>query len=339
MKRRWGATVAFVAAVAVVAVAGGVAFGGGSTGIAAASHGSGDADYTVEPMAPEDRQPGATNVKYGQRVVADAGVDLRTLKQTTAVYEEGSWVNCGPDDGEIFGIDRGNTNEGYEVDESLQNNVKRFSAESDVFQVEFYGEDDFGESTYFDDGDAFISVAQCLNNPDEPGWYQISGSTTGVTESGEEKTFGGESHYFYICDCEDDAEARETLGPPPSEPEATPTPEPAETPAADNSSDGTDANTSETPAPEATAADAGTESSDAAAGDEDGSGESATAEPTPTPEPTAAPASTATPESTPTESEWDVVNTPTPGDGPGFGPLSALVALFATVSLLGLRRR
>ena len=222
-----------VAATAVVfaLLAGAAAPDGGVVG---ASHNPADANYTVVPLG--DRSPGATEVEYGQLVVSTAGVDLATLERTTAVYEAGSWENCGPQDGETFGVDRGATRDGYEVDESLQDNVNTFSAGEDVFEVEFNGEDDFGASTYLDDGDEVISVAECIDNPDEPGWYRISGTTTGVTDDGERVTFGSDSHYFYICDCEDESEARQQLGPPPSEPQPTATATPTE-----GGSDGGDA--------------------------------------------------------------------------------------------------
>jgi hypothetical protein len=202
-----GLVVVLTAALAVTLLTGAAAPDGG--GGATASYGPEEANYTVVPLS--DRSPGAENVKYGQRVVATAGTDLATLEETTATYEAGSWSSRGPSGGETFGVDRGSTLEGYEVDETLQNDVKTFSA----------GEDDFGASTYLDDGDEFVSVAECIDNPDEPGWYRISGTTTGVTESGERVTFDSESHYFWICDCENEAEAHERLGPPPSEPPTT----------------------------------------------------------------------------------------------------------------------
>jgi PGF-CTERM protein len=314
----------FLAALLLVAV-GALALVGGT---AAASHGPDKANFTVEPM---DRTPGATNVKYGQTVVGLGDTDLRTLERTTAVYEAGSWANCGSSDGEILGVDRGSTRPGYETDESLKSNVKRFSAGEDVFELEFYGEDDFGASTHLDAGDEFVSVATCIKNPDEPGWYQISGSTTGVTENGERVTFGDESHYFWIGNFENEQEARAELGPPPSEPQQTPTPTPQQvtetgsTNGSESGSDGTESGT--------------TEENE----DEDAAGDRTTETPTPRPTETVAPASARTerPTATPTETaaEWDgaVVRTPTPGDGPGFGPLVALLSLLAVA--LFVRRR
>ncbi|QLD87338.1 PGF-CTERM sorting domain-containing protein [Natronomonas halophila] len=285
---------------------------------ATASHEPEASNFTVEPM---NRSPGATDVKYGLTVVAQAGTDLQTLEKVTAVYEEGSWAQCGSSDGETLGIDRGSTYDGYETDESVKNNIKRFSAGEDSFELVFNGESDFGASTNFNDGDEFVSVANCLDNPDEPGWYQIKGTTTGVTADGERVTFGSESHYFWIGDFENEQEARAELGPPPSEPQATatPTPEPTAEP---SSGDGSDTESEGEPA--------GT--------NEVTSTPTATATATPTPA-TAPETPTAEPTATPTPPQWEgqVVQSPTPGDGPGFGPAVAVLSLLATALLV--RRR
>lgn len=316
-------------------------------GVVTAGHGATEADFTVEPMS--DRSPGASDVKYGQIVVGQAGIDYRTLESMKAVYEEGSWANCGPSKSEVFGIDRGNTHDGYEIDEDLTDNTKTFSAGEDVFEVEFYGEDDFGSTVHLNDGDAVVSVASCIDNPDEPGWYQISGSTTGVTENGDRTTISGESHYFWICDCEDESEAREELGPPPSEPEPTETPDDPATGSDDGSDggdDGTqdgdsggensggdtstaDGSTDEQPADEGST-DAGASTSgddgrvtESESPEESGSMEDASSD--------SGPQSAASAD----EASWQEhkVQTPTPGNGDGFGGLVALAALLGAAML------
>ncbi|PSQ18671.1 hypothetical protein BRD02_00105 [Halobacteriales archaeon QS_8_69_73] len=330
MGRNRGLMAVAATAVAFALLAGAAAPDGGVVG---ASHDPADANYTVVPLG--DRSPGATEVEYGQLVVSTAGVDLATLERTTAVYEAGSWENCGPQDGETFGVDRGATRDGYEVDESLEDNVKTFSAGEDVFEVEFNSEDDIGASTYLDDGDEVISVAECIDNPDEPGWYRISGTTTGVTDDGERVTFGSDSHYFYICDCEDESEARQQLGPPPSEPQSTATATPES--AADDGDGGASSDDGTTPTATEPAVD-------------ESGGAAATATPTATPTGPAADGSdaddadtngdAATATTTPARTEgWDdrVVRTPTAADGPGFGAGAAVVALAATALLIGRR--
>lgn len=292
-----------------------------STGVATAGHDPEAANFTVTPL--EDRSPGAENVRYGQTVVGTAGEDLETLTGTVAIYEAGDWRDCGPTSASVFGIDRGDTHDGYEVDEELTDNVKSFSAGEDRLETEYNGEDDLGASTYFDDGDEFVSVADCIDNPDTAGWYRIIGRTTGITPDGETVTFGGDSHYFWICECEDEAAARERLGPPPSEPDPTATPERVGTstatpPDGATPTDGTGAGvTTETDAVNDPAA-APTHTATTPA-DADG----ATA--------TVAPSDTARGRTASTPEDWDAVvhRTPTSEDGAGVGPIAVFAALFA----------
>lgn len=347
MTSRRAAISVLLAVVVTLSVSAGLA---ATVGVVGAEHGEPDADYTVEPMS--DRSPGAEDVRYGQIVVGQTDEDFETLEAMKAVYEEGSWADCGPDRSEVFGIDRGNTHDGYEVDEDLTDNTKTFSAGEDVFEVEFYGEEDFGSSTHLNSGDAIVSVAKCIDNPDQPGWYQITGSVTGVTGSGERKTIDGESHYFWVCDCEDEQEAREELGPPPSEPQQTPTPE--GTPAGDDTDGGTDgaSGDDDSDGGDATGGSATATPSD----DSSASGSGAGEEDAPTTEPTAtyeaasdsdggdpdAGGSDDSSAATATEAEpssWDDhrVSTPTPGDGDGFGGLVAFAGLLGS-ALLFLRR-
>lgn len=302
-----------VAGSLVLLLVGTLAGFGGGVGLASAGHDPADANATIKPLG--DRSPGATEVRYGQTVVATAGIDLDPLTRTLVTYEAGSWVNCGADNPpEVFGIDRGNTHEGYEIDEELMDNVKSFSAGEDELETTYYDENDFGASTHLDDGDQLVSVTECINNPDEPGWYRIEGLTEGVNSPGEQVSYGGYSHYFWICNCENEAEAREQLGPPPSEPEGTPTP--SRTGAGDSG------DTTGTPAGD----DGGTTTPDSS--DTTGTHTATrTPEPTPTPSPTRTP-----PES------WDevVVRTPTASSGPGF---SGVAALFVFGGLIYILRR
>lgn len=298
-----------------------------ASGAASATHDPDEVDFTVTPLG--DRSPGATDVKYGQTVVGTAGVDLETLTKTVAIYDGGSWSGCGPTDASVFGIDRGNTHDGYETDEELTNNVKSFSAGEDRLETEYNGEDDFGASTYFDDGDEFVSVADCIDNPDAPGWYRITGRTKGVTAEGETVTYGGQSHYFWICDCEDEASARQRLGPPPSEPDATPTP------ARTRTGTGTDAGptdaTADTPDRSAAATPTGTGVARTPTPDSDDGGRGTTS--------TRSPADTDSETATDAPDAWsDVVyRTPTRRGGDGFGPIVALTALVVAALLVRTR--
>ena len=267
------------------------AFAAGS-GTAGASHSAGEANYTVEVLG--DPSPGATEVRYGLRVVGRSGADFETLTRTSATYEAGSWARCDATDGETFG-------------------------------VEFNGNGDIGASTYLDDGDEVVSVTGCIDNPDGPGWYRITGTTGGVTADGEEVTFRSVSHYFYICDCEDEA-ARRQLGPSPSEPQATATLTPTPSKNADDPADAAGETAMQGPEGRQTAT-----STRTAAGS--------------TPTPTDAARSTetaATPERTPAEDtdSWDeaVHSSPTKAEGSGFGLPATLAGLLAAV-LAVVRRR
>lgn len=60
-------------------------------------------------------------------------------------------------------------------------------------------------------------MKNCYDNPDEPGWYQIGSSVGGWTADDKYLQRNTTSHYLAVCDCENQQEAREQLGPPPSE--------------------------------------------------------------------------------------------------------------------------
>jgi hypothetical protein len=315
-----------VGALVLAAVATGAAVGG-----AGESHGPEGSNFTYTPLSVEDRQPGATGTRVGQIGQAAAGVetDFETLLRLRAVWRAGSWEGCGPGSAEVFGIDRGKDNEPYEVDESLYSSVKSFTATEDVFESTFYDEDDFGESVHLNSGDRIFSVIECPDNPARAGWHQIEeSSVTGRTADGEVVTYADPSHYFWICDCENEADAREELGPPPAEPAETP----VRTATADDG-----------PGPDAAGGPTTTETrtSDVAGGEETpaDSTDVATATRTAasaTPTPAAA---TRTP--TADTGEWDdyQVRTPTVKSGSGFAPIAALSALLVATGLTRWWRR
>lgn len=302
------------------------ASGGPGIGLAAGSHGPDGTNFTYEPMSPEDRRPGAEETRVGTvgRATDDVDTDFETLLQLRSVFEEGSWEGCGPTSSEVFGIDRGGDDGGYEVDESLEDNVKRFSAGEDVFEAAFYDEDDFGPSTHLGSDDRVVSIIECVDNPEEPGWYRIDvAAVTGRTTDGEVRTLEDASHYFWICDCADEREARERLGPPPSEPDPTPTP----------SSDGTGDETSSEGDPEASATPSPAPPDDDTTGGDGADADATTA--------TTAPAVTSTEAATTAAStateEWAAyrVRTPTVGDGAGASPVATAAVLLAAVLLYG----
>ena len=198
----------------------------GAIGVAGAGHGPEGSNFTYTPLSADDREPGASDTRVGQIGQAAAGVDtdLETLLRLRAVWRAGSWESCGPGSAEEFGIDRGSDNEPYTVDEGLTDNVKSFSAGEDGFESRFYDEDELGESVHLNSEDRIFSVIECPKNPPEAGWHRIdAASVKGRTAGGEVVTYEDHSHWFWICDCRNEAEARDRLGPPPSEPAETPT--------------------------------------------------------------------------------------------------------------------
>lgn len=317
-----------VAAGLVVAVALVAAPASPGVGLATAAHDPAGTDFTYEPMSPEDRRPGATDTRAGTigQATADVETDFETLLELRSVFREGSWEGCGPTSSEVFGIDRGGDDDGYAVDESLENNVKRFSSGEDVFEAAFYDEDDFGPSTHLSSDDQVVSIIECVDNPEEPGWYQIDvAAVRGRTTDGEVVTHEDASHYFWICECADEAAARERLGPPPSEPA------PTATPTADGSGDGIGSDGD----PSGTAT-AGTPTGEGETSDDDATPDGTTTAAQDTATGTAATGSATATAATPAPAgEWADyrVRTPTPGDGAGVPPVAAIGALLAAVLL------
>ncbi|PSQ13770.1 hypothetical protein BRD02_12155 [Halobacteriales archaeon QS_8_69_73] len=152
--------------------------------------------------------PAQTETRRGVSRAARGGTArLRRVRRrqrtASATYEAGSRARCDAD-GEIFGVDRGATRGGYETDETLQNNINSIPSGENglVVEFDFDGDGDIGASTYLDDGDEVVSVTGRIDDSDEPGWYQVTATTGGVTADGEEATFRSIFHYFCTCDCE-----------------------------------------------------------------------------------------------------------------------------------------
>ena len=275
----------------------------------AASH---DHGYTDFETTPGDRTPGADGVDYRLAVeVTDEFDGHESVEQPERVLfaVDGTALEPCAEGGEPFA----------EFPHSLY--VERADGSRAPLVVDGVVWDDdaalFGLS---DDDQPAIGVGDtlvlelegCVDGPDDRGWYRALVNAEGEAPDGETTRIDAFSHYFGVCEgCESDGDAREELGAPPSESDATPTP---------------------TTAP--------------------------TASPTPTTMPTAIPTSTATPTATrtatppptatrspsPTDpavgaterSATETGTTPSVGDGAGFAPLAALVALVVASAL---RRR
>lgn len=127
--------------------------------------------------------------------------------------------DCQPQDTEAFGIDRDNDDPGTTTDTSLLDNYESVAFNEDSIVLDFYEEEDIaGDSEYINASDQLVSAqVGCYTNPDEPGWYRFRSAMNGTRWNGEHDALTPNSHYFYVCDCSSEQEARETLGPPPSE--------------------------------------------------------------------------------------------------------------------------
>jgi PGF-CTERM protein len=316
----------------------GVAGGSGAAGTATVGHGL-DGNLTWVMLTPE---PGLDDGDMENFGVPPRGFEQVDFVRVTWV--DGGFSGCGAGNAEVFGLDRDNDDPGTETDESLFPDIKSTSVTEDRFRADFYDESDFGGSPpTFREGDELVGkTTGCIDTPDRPGWYRIRS-----TIASADGNFEARSHYFYICDCANEREAREQLGPPPSEstptptptasptptatPTATPEPTPTRTPPAEGTPFPTPTPTATpTATPEPTATPSATVASDGTAsgdGGGDGSDDAAGAT-TPTDSPTPTP-----------PGNWSAVveQSPTAGDGPGFGVPAALLGLLAS-GLLARRR-
>jgi PGF-CTERM protein len=322
-----------IAGIALLLVVGAIGISVSPT--ASAGHGS-DANYTIQPVeAPADRMPGASGASYKQFAVANDSIEKIDLFVVT--WQAGGLDGCGASNTEEFGIDRGGDNPGTGTDEGLLQYVKNQQRSGNKVIAEFYDDDDLGgETTYINESDEIVTYqTNCFGNPDEPGWYQITAMVNGTGWDGEYKEVAVSSHYFWICDCESESEARDKLGPPPSEEDGTPDEDsrPTQTDAGGGSMTATQADTADGEStPTATASDGGDGTETRTATDE--------ADSTPRETPTADERTTGEQTSgDEDDSQTDSDNsTPTSGGGPGFTGIGAVLALLSTALLIHRQR-
>lgn len=267
-------------------------------GGAAALH---DDDQTDTVTVPTDRDPGAEEVSY---VVASNLTDdidnhphVDYPEYVRVTVPEANFDECA---GGTFseasyelGVNRSNSGyEAYDVgDESFDGESVNFSFDSDDQPT--WGQGDRVELVF----------DECAVNADEEDWYQLEMEVQGVSRGGDDLHFETTSHYFGICEgCEDDGDAVDEMGPPPSyeSPTPRPTPEPTASPTP-----------TRTEAP------------------------STSATPTDTPEPSPSP--TAEPTDTPTAGGDDAGDAEFLGVDP-FLVVGAVAAVSAAIAALGARR-
>jgi len=224
-------------------------------------HEDGPRNQTVTPVTAEDHQPGIEDASYFRFAAPNEDPRFESLKELGYIvtrFDAGVINRCGPNDVAVAGIDVGNDDPGTQVDVEIDfgQYIENQGGTEHRTYIDFGDSDDFGEEVLsFNATDEFVAhVEDCYGNPDEPGWYQFATTINGTTYDGEHVTFRSRSHPFWICDCESEAEAREKLGPPPTEgvtPTATPesTPTPTATPSPTPTPTVTSPETTEPPTP------------------------------------------------------------------------------------------
>jgi hypothetical protein len=294
-------------------------------------------NFTYQPVT---REPGNTNGAY--EVSASGLTENITGHWVVLESPDFGFSSCTPGDASAFGIDRGNDDPGTTTDVSLLTAYKSYTSTEGGIYIEFYEDSALaGEPVKaFVEDQVVAKQNNCMNNPEEAGWYRLSGHINGSTkhDTTTDYTIFAATQYVYVCDCSSREEAREQLGPPPNEQggsESTATATPTVTATATTTPTPSDEDETATATPEATAQpsqQSPTQTAQAPQRDDSTATATTAATATRTTTATAAPraASGATPSATP--------STPTLAEGPGFDSLVALVGLVAA-GRVTLRRR
>ena len=252
------------------------------------------------------------------------------------ILVEADWVDYSECDvtgnTKVFGIDRGNDNDGTKTDESLVEHRRESNLRAGGLDVYFYNWEEIqADPPYLSPEDAVVAAqgagsddGPCLKMTENPGWYRLQAYTNGTiaTECKEEgnsdcepenKQWRGvnlNSNWVYICECDSEQQAREELGPPPNEGGSS------------GQEGGGGGEGTETPS------DGGGTATPGGSGESPDSGTSTPTEPPSTP--TAASGGQ-------NNQQNNERTTPTISDGPGFTPVVALLALLAA-ALVAYRR-
>jgi len=189
-------------------------------------HEDGPRNHTVTPVSIADHQPGIEDASYYRFAAPNGDPDFESLRAVDHIvtrWEAGVINRCSPAEVESAGIDRGNDDPGttVDVDITVGQYVESQYGTAHELHVEFTDGGGLGRETlrFGADDEFVVHHVECWQNPEEPGWYQVSAVINGTTRSGEHQRFGSRSHHFWICDCRSDAEARHELGLPPSAPD------------------------------------------------------------------------------------------------------------------------
>jgi PGF-CTERM protein len=195
-------------------------------GTAAADHDM-IGNFTINLPSESDRQPGSDSAGTQVLVTSDGDIHpsngLKTLEFIRATSTDFDFDGCNQLDTRVFGLDKGNDDPGTQTDVNLLTNAEKVEFNEDEIFIDMVDSGD--ETVAFETDDQLVAVlAGCIENPDEAGWYQVTGKLNGTRSAGSPAGVAQQSHYFAICDCESREEAIEKLGPPPSASEE-PTPE------------------------------------------------------------------------------------------------------------------
>jgi len=247
-------TILAAAVVLSVVTVGPFAIPGASASGSSLGHGAENGNYTVDLPFDTDHYPGDENPggKYNASINhfaastqevfenADAPDGLEKMEYIVIGNPDVDFSECSTSNTAAFGIDRDNDDDGTFVDSDLLSYLEKSDFRDNSIVVKFYDGDEFGAKSREDKGgkeagredgdknpelypdDEIVahqgfrsSAGPCYGMPDEPGWYQIDGKANGTAFSGDFTRIDLTSHYFYICVCDSEKAAYQTLGPPP----------------------------------------------------------------------------------------------------------------------------
>lgn len=325
---------------------------GSTVPLAAADHRTSptQSNFTLTGESAADHQPGATQASWlsfsSDFSIPSGGFQYLnyTMAMSGVNNKHGvSWANCQPQDVTAYGIDRGNNNSGTTTDTPLLSKTEGTGNKKNRVWGQFFEPGDLaGDTVHLNESDQIVvKWDSCLTVTNDPGWYQASGLLNGTTWSGKFSEGVNNSHYFWVCNCSSEQEAKQKLGPKPSSsggqqqqgtpssqstptqstatPQGTPTPTPQATPTPKGTP---------TPTPQATPTSQGTPTATP------GGGQST---PTATPQSGADGTQTTAGGGGGAAAQATSPGTPTTAGGPGFGAVLSIVALLGS-ALLALRR-
>lgn len=167
----------------------------------------------------DNHAPGATGNSFN--IFAVGFSENINMHWNVVRQEDFRWDSCTSTDATAFGIDRGNNRPGTETDQSLLNSYKSVTYTKDGIFVRFFKKEGIaGGPVNITVEDQIVSrVTNCLQNPDEPGWYRLTGYVNGSTQMDEttDLTIYGAAKYVYVCEgCDSKQDAIDKLGPPPT---------------------------------------------------------------------------------------------------------------------------